>query len=485
MPAVGKKPSKVLRKLKKEFEDSKRSLHRLREKFADGLSKGLERKWVSRTNKAEAALREARVAAGVEPGKPEFLKEPNSNTPATGKPAPAGSQSHGKCKADKDLDTEVKSKRLKSNAPAGEPCEPVAKPKAKRRAVDTCDGEMEARKRAKHEFYQPMGLTNHKLACFSNVVIQTIGAATHDQNLDTLFGRPSIVETFEMTTASLRRCGKSSRLSTRQLKDEREKLRTKVKSSAAAGERSKVSVTKHLRLLLQDMKTASKDAAACPYLLQNVLAFGGPEQERHLREKMSGDSQEDCHEYFTTIMNALQVDPLAHNAAGVNALFELETETRDICQSDCGYKADEESSGLQTLIETSLKSESDRLCTGCKTSTIRRETTAVRAPQELVVKVDRLSFDQKRKRVLKSEAAIDFSPKDDLRVDGHRYRLDAVIMHDGTTPQRGHYTILRRVNNTWWLLDDDEVISVAQDQIKDGTNYGQSAMFLLKKGPDV
>jgi len=42
----------------------------------------------------------------------------------------------------------------------------------------------------------------------------------------------------------------------------------------------------------------------------------------------------------------------------------------------------------------------------------------------------------------------------DTEIEEELYRIKSVILHDGLTPDSGHYTSMVRINETWFVCND-------------------------------
>lgn len=60
--------------------------------------------------------------------------------------------------------------------------------------------------------------------------------------------------------------------------------------------------------------------------------------------------------------------------------------------------------------------------------------------------------------------------------------MRAVIRHQSqnSNAESGHYTIIRKHNDKWSLLDD-KVVTIKTRQLEDHGRHGKCAMVLLKK----
>jgi hypothetical protein len=381
----------------------------------------------------------------------------------------------------------------------------------KRSASDDADDSSEESKRQKLSARsEPKGLVNPWNACFSNAVIQFLDAALEGYDVDALLGELNDVETFGLTARDISRFDSTAFAGQmpRDLDTKETALRSAIKTAARAGETDKLSAAKHLRKVLEEMRRDSQEeriANISPYLLQSVRAWGAaddadrPDDEISERQKMSGDSQEDAFEYYQLLLNDLIADTSAGDGDALNEAFQIESETRECCtDADCGMKSDprkainnyhnvdvklekgEESTSLKKLLEASLESPKVGFyCKDekCQIGDIVTRTTFTKVPDSLVVRLNRTTYSEQQAH--KVTAVVELN--NTLNVEGSEYSLHPVIMHRGTI-NNGHYTIYRKHQERWYLLDDKRCIAEGpEDMAGVARKRGQPVMALYKK----
>ena len=354
------------------------------------------------------------------------------------------------------------------------------------------------------------GLTNHNQSCFSSVVIQMIDAAMDEATLDALLGDvDDSVETFGLKDATCKRFDSAVWLETmsKGLKQKQAVLRAAIKAAAKADETAKVSATKHLRSVLANLRDDYHDTVS-PYIFQSVLAFGASADIDRTadglsaRQQMSGDTQEDCFEYYQALLNALIEDPHAQDADALKKLFEVETATKDVCQhAGCGYESEVRksvnnylsvdvpkvdgntgSADFGKLLKASRSSARDVPCPTCENATLVARAAFSSLPENLVVKVNRSAMGEDGKPA-KIETMVDLKPEGLIRfASGDTYEIVAVVRHEGLSANHGHYTILRKFEGEWYNIDDKNCVERSVEDVRDHAREGKSAMVLLKRG---
>ena len=355
------------------------------------------------------------------------------------------------------------------------------------------------------------GLINHCNSCFSAVVIQLLDTALQDHDLNALLGDLDEVEAFGTDDKACRSFDKTAHLGEMDPKAVKyeKALRAAIRAAAKAGETEEVSAVKHLRSLLADLREDIRGAGnqyVSPYLFQSVLAWGAAKDADRAdgdlsdRQKMSGDSQECCFDYYQTVLNALLEDPHAKNSEALKSLFEVETETTDICSKrECDYKsqprkatsnyhdivvpntANGKQCQLGRLLDASMNSKKQETCPQCPQGDLIAKTIFTKVSDNLVVKMNRTRYDEASGEATKVETLVDLKPHT-LDIDGVDYELLAVIRHGGHSANYGHYTIFRKQGEDWYLLSDkDRSKKMTSAGVKDTVRSGQCAMLLLKE----
>lgn len=242
-----------------------------------------------------------------------------------------------------------------------------------------------------------------------------------------------------------------------------------------------------------------------PFVFQQILAYG---DEKANRTRMNGVEQQDCHEYYTAMLAGLTSetpsDTLAdaQEAARVDGLFEIRSETASVCNNEsCDYKGSvtvdtvnshtvhvpkEKSKtkpGVMDLLEASNISELDIPCPKCGEETLDRVTEFTKVADNFVLHMVRVDPGQDTK----IETSVEL-PTEPIELCGKQYVLSAVIRHRGKSTSSGHYSIFRRrarnwvteENSLWYHINDHVITSVDATKIKDHGSYGQCAMLLFK-----
>lgn len=352
-----------------------------------------------------------------------------------------------------------------------------------------------------HEKSGFRGLYNHHHACFSNSLIQFLDAALAGGKANDVLGPPATVEDFGTPTSTLNKFDYHDHLGLDKGISTKEKMfRREIVAAAKRGETEKLNPAKHLRALLSKMRKAGD--VVSPYLFQAVFALGQTEDRlrgsKYLspRQHLSGDTQEDAFEYYGALMDELKENATGAERTAFEKVFEFKT-TKKQCCSKCGFESDPRedppatycdigptanaagSQSLASLFQDSLTSElSDQSCPSCKDSKLVSKTGYKELPDSVVIRINRATADGK----IYSE--IDYTSKT-LDIGGVSHDMVAMIMHQGESLARGHYSIFRKsTKGAWWLLSDKQTPEeVSAAQVRDASpkcSGGHSAMLLFK-----
>ena len=111
---------------------------------------------------------------------------------------------------------------------------------------------------------------------------------------------------------------------------------------------------------------------------------------------------------------------------------------------------------------------------------LEAHSTFAKLGENLVMRVDRTGYDLSRgaSRIMtKVELDMDnIKPLDDVE-----YELSAVVYHDGLSTDYGHYTVFRKHDGDWHILNDKQCSKTKKEDVGDLRKYGQSTMLLWKK----
>ncbi|KAK0315242.1 ATP-dependent DNA helicase srs2 [Friedmanniomyces endolithicus] len=374
----------------------------------------------------------------------------------------------------------------------------------KRPAEDAIDDSHESKK-AKRTNGEPRGLYNHNLACFSNVVLQLLAAALEGKDLTSLFGALKDVETFGVSTLHVNVLNVGTKTKSREMGKMKAALRAAIQRDVGDDAER---VRSHLHDVLHRLRDRNASGAVAPFFLQMAFAYGGTGTASgglSLREEMSGDTEEDCVEFFQKLMNVLceAEDPTAVD--GLRSLFEVITTSTDVCEDGCIVDAGRmstpevsishelfvpettpvngKSHDLQTLLANSMMSSTEQVCTECKIGAVSRVKRFATLPEQLVVEIRRASFDRTTDDQTKITTEVVLPLDAGIQLAEQQYDIVAAVMHRGQHTHSGHYTVYRKQGAEWFLMDDQEATKVLPEDVKDNSDNwtGQSAMILLKK----
>lgn len=358
----------------------------------------------------------------------------------------------------------------------------------------------------------PRGLVNNSEQCFANSVLQLIDVALDGIDLDAALGVPDDEQPFEepkiLPKETLRRPRKGVKMS--KLWKFRTAIHDRIKKSRKEGKLKHLSLRKHLRKLLDQMRRHGKDKEehVSGMLFQQILAHGKVSGST-IHEHLDGSSQQDAHEYFHAVMAGAISDETerdeterAVGAAILESAFDFTSDIKTICmdKGSCGFKGEPKTEHFNTLevhvpqskqpmqledvLIQSAWSKLDTPCEKCNGPTQRK--SAIQAiSNNFVVHINRTGADG----VSKIKTPIELSKS--LTIHGKLCFLSAVVRHEGDSLNYGHYTMFRKrareyvtqpkTNALWYHINDHEVKPVeAEDVLVDGDRAGECTLLLYK-----
>jgi ubiquitin C-terminal hydrolase len=371
---------------------------------------------------------------------------------------------------------------------------------------------------------QIRGLVNNSNQCFANSVIQLFDAAMDGHDLDLVLGQVEDIETadfkepkltpedvFELLVDKSRANAKTgAKKSVSKLRQLQTKIRACIAKLRRSGKRKYLSPRKHLRALLhrlRQVKGKGQSESVTPFVFQQILAFG---DENASREELSGETQEDCLEYFQALLVGLKSETAMKSQDGesaeqvvlINDLFEIETEVASLCSNDsCDYKGSVTSATsnahtvhvaqtktkaaatVEDLLNESNISALDTDCPKCREQMLERVDEITQVSDNFVLHINRVGADYATK--IKKPFKLPLQP---IELCGKEFLLNAVVKHRGESIDMGHYTVLRRRNpswmteddSPWYLFDDHKVSAKTEKDVKDTGRSGQSMLLLFK-----
>ncbi|KAK3067555.1 hypothetical protein LTR53_015517 [Teratosphaeriaceae sp. CCFEE 6253] len=341
----------------------------------------------------------------------------------------------------------------------------------------------------------PVGLMNGRNACFSNAVVQMLSAALEGKDLESLLGSLDGLVTFEREVAEVVKCLSGRNTASRALSKAMGPLEGavyKAAQSARGDGTSKAIIRQHLHQLLKQLQDRETFGAVVPIAFQLALSIGvavmdgesgTDDEQRERRGFWNGGEQQDSFEYYLKLISVLCDESTTADDHAMEALFEISTETTDVCSNQCvlsatsrvdistyhnitmpsGDEGKDAPRDLQRRIKESMTSHlADGKCRKCKTGSIHKRTAITSAPDNLVVKVCRTDVQgsQESFKTSKNTDRLRLPLSGKVRLDGHQYRLAAVVMHRGGETHGGHYTVFRRSAGVWSHLNDGHVQQV-------------------------
>ncbi|KAK3663683.1 ATP-dependent DNA helicase srs2 [Elasticomyces elasticus] len=340
------------------------------------------------------------------------------------------------------------------------------------------------------------GLKNEtKLACFSNSVIQVLDGILEGKDLDQVFGPVQNVNFPGITQGDLNLIASAGSRPTRSVKVKKAML---LQSIREAGVDANTNVKNQLRKVLEELRYGASSQPVAAFLMRMVMAFepaseNETEESVAARESMSGETQQDCFEYYQALLDKLCDGANANTGNSLADLVEISNTNKDICSNGCDLdqspdvaktnshilriepmekkeklgtatapegEKQKQPFSLQARIDSSMKSISDQICTKCGTGQIEKEIVVTATPESLIIKVDRVGYNKKTKQPIKHMGPVELPEDGKVTFADREYQLSAVVFHNGETPHEGHYRVCRKYGKYWQRISVGEVTAV-------------------------
>jgi ubiquitin C-terminal hydrolase len=95
-----------------------------------------------------------------------------------------------------------------------------------------------------------------------------------------------------------------------------------------------------------------------------------------------------------------------------------------------------------------------------------------KAPDDMFVNLKRFSFDKKKNRAIKNNDVYEVDENIFLKhKNNQKYELDAFVRHLGRTPGSGHYVAYVKIDNKWYVFNDERVSLVSDDELKEAKSH--------------
>jgi len=149
-----------------------------------------------------------------------------------------------------------------------------------------------------------------------------------------------------------------------------------------------------------------------------------------------------------------------------------------------------ERGGLPVMLRRYFSDEGiTATCEVCSRDSANLKKTLVVAPRLLALHLKRFRWDASEKKFHKINQSVTLPMELDLREfsitkEPLRFRLHAVVVHDGTSPRSGHYvTYARREGGDSWLLHNDSDVRAASSDWEELVRHNAYVLFYAAAAP--
>lgn len=212
---------------------------------------------------------------------------------------------------------------------------------------------------------------------------------------------------------------------------------------------------------------------------------------------MNGSTQQDANEYFLLMLEISLADKHAADAARLAELFEFQTVLNYVCPAvQCGHTSatSAKTSGFHHNLRLPLSnhekytlgqawvdsntSKTESWCPKCSGQQLESRTTFTKVGESLVMELCRYRYQNGIESKIMSEVEFETTT---ILVEDREYDLSAVVCHKGRRLDNGHYTIYRKQDGGWYLLDDESCTKSSLEEMNAAQKQKQSTILLFKK----
>lgn len=264
---------------------------------------------------------------------------------------------------------------------------------------------------------------------------------------------------------------------------------------------AKSSVTYELATLFKRLMESRHHAVFPRKLIQRL---------EDINPMLSEWNQEDSHEYYMSLISRLQEDSVPRgeklNSSIICDMFagsvkqmvtcrkckSVSTTDQDFYDLPVSFSPEEDASAKYTLVQSikdfftpediEASNGSGYQCEHCKQNTSAVKQIAIKdAPEYLTVHIKRFKMENNVSKKVKDNlhypVEMDLTEYEtpDEKQQPLRYKLLAVIVHEGRTLSSGHYIAYARQPNGVWVMYDDE----ATRRVKESEAANQNSAYIL------
>ena len=339
----------------------------------------------------------------------------------------------------------------------------------------------------------PVGLLNHRLACFANSVTRCLQGTAP---INSYYRRQASGVLSSVTNCGVteRDLGSMGGGNTRAVCAKKESVRKAFREST-----KKISLSAYFGSLCQRMSTAAEPSIS-PFVFQQAF---GTVFMNDSGEPMDGERSEDSYQFLTHLLAELRQEELISQKPGdeaptvVDNVFGVKTATKfacEACRHEHSITSDEVC--IQALIprqeqpltlEECFSAFEDRdrpegyKCGECgKADSTEKSAGIAEIQDHLIFNIKRVTYEGKNTtKISIPQGPIDLSAWSMASASQEsNFEVYGVVRHHGADFLDGHYTAMLKIDAQWWLLNDHVVSNV--DDAEFGQPQTACQIFLRK-----
>ncbi|SLM38528.1 Ubiquitin carboxyl-terminal hydrolase-like domain [Lasallia pustulata] len=327
----------------------------------------------------------------------------------------------------------------------------------------------------------PVGLLNHKRACFINAATQCLRGTAP---IEEYCRRQANGVLHSVTNCGVNEEDLRSMVgNTRAVSGKKDKVRKAFQASA-----KDISLSAYFGDLCRRMSTATEPCIS-PFLFQQAF---GTRFNNVGGQPMNGETSEDSSEFLTNLLGELKQEELmsrkteSEEPTVVERVFGVTIANKVACDA-CGHRrylgtenrlylqARIPSQKIPLTLEECFSSFSDRnrppvfKCGNCgEADSTEKSDVIMETHNYLILQIDRVGPSGKNTTEIRiPQGTIDLSAWATASAsEDPKFEVYGIVQHHGTSHTDGHYTAVAKVEGEWWLLDDHSATHVDDTDIE-------------------
>ena len=189
--------------------------------------------------------------------------------------------------------------------------------------------------------------------------------------------------------------------------------------------------------------------------------------------------------FYSYLSNSIKCSECNHIVHRVEKYKELSVD----------LETNEKNNNLNKLFDKYFQSEKleDYKCDQCKKTNCYKTSRLLNTPKYLIVQLKRFLFQQETMNYSKITKAVEYPlylDLDNYLIENNIneninnktiYNLNTIINHLGSNFNGGHYTSFHKIQDKWFLADDEDINQINNDRLFDHNNKRNAYILIYEK----